>query len=57
VAQMVELCHVLGCTVLESAEVLQTPLATAERDLKFARGWLYRRLRGVEPSGGEPEHA
>ena len=44
-AQMVELCHLLGCTTQESAEMLQISLATAERDLKFARGWLYNRLR------------
>ncbi len=43
-AQMVELCHLLGCTTQESADVLQISMATAERDLKFARGWLYRRL-------------
>jgi DNA-directed RNA polymerase specialized sigma24 family protein len=47
-SQMVELCHLLGCTTEESAEILHISLATAERDLKFARGWLYRRLR---PSG------
>ena len=44
-AQMVELCHLLGCTTQESAELLEVSLATAERDLKFARGWLYNRLR------------
>ena len=44
-AQMVELCHLLGCTTQESAEMLGVSLATAERDLKFARGWLYNRLR------------
>lgn len=43
-AQMVELCHLLGCTTQESADVLRVSVATAERDLKFARGWLYRRL-------------
>jgi len=47
-AQIVELCHLLGCTTQESAEIMQVSLATAERDLKFARGWLYRRLRPVE---------
>jgi RNA polymerase sigma factor (TIGR02999 family) len=50
-AQMVELCHVLGCTVPEAAEILDISPATAERDLKFARGWLYRRLR---PEGEAP---
>jgi RNA polymerase sigma factor (TIGR02999 family) len=51
-SQMVELCHLLGCTTEESAEILHISLATAERDLKFARGWLYRRLR----PGGEVQH-
>jgi RNA polymerase sigma factor (TIGR02999 family) len=44
-ARMVELCHLLGCTTQESAEILEISVATAERDLKFARGWLFRRLR------------
>jgi len=51
-SQMVELCHLLGCTTEESAGILHISLATAERDLKFARGWLYRRLR----PGGEVQH-
>jgi RNA polymerase sigma factor (TIGR02999 family) len=44
-AQVVEMCHLLGCTTEETADILHISLATAERDLKFARGWLYRRLR------------
>jgi RNA polymerase sigma factor (TIGR02999 family) len=52
-AQMVELCHLLGCTTEESAGVLHISVSTAERDLKFARGWLFRRLR----PGMEPQHA
>jgi RNA polymerase sigma factor (TIGR02999 family) len=44
-AQMVEMCHLLGCTTEEAADILQISVATAERDLKFARGWLYKRLR------------
>jgi DNA-directed RNA polymerase specialized sigma24 family protein len=52
-AQMVELCHVLGYTMPESAEIMNISLATAERDMKFARGWLYRRLRPA----GEPTYA
>ena len=54
-ARMIELCHVLGCTTQESAGLLQISVATAERDLKFARGWLFRRLR-PEASGGGPAH-
>ena len=55
-AHMVELCHVLGCTTQESAEILNISVATAERDLKFARGWLYRRLRPAGDSS-RPETA
>jgi RNA polymerase sigma factor (TIGR02999 family) len=47
-AQVVELCHLLGCTTMETADILHISLATAERDLKFARAWLYRRLRPGE---------
>jgi RNA polymerase sigma factor (TIGR02999 family) len=43
--RVVELCHLIGCSVNEAADILQISLATAERDLKFARGWLYQRLR------------
>jgi RNA polymerase sigma factor (TIGR02999 family) len=50
-ARMVELCHLLGCTIPEAAEILDISQATAERDLKFARGWLFRRLR---PEGEAP---
>jgi RNA polymerase sigma factor (TIGR02999 family) len=53
-AQMVELCHVLGYTTPESAEIMDISLATAERDLKFARGWLYRRLRPAAGSSHVP---
>lgn len=55
-AQMVELCHLLGCTTQESAEMLHVSLATAERDLKFARGWLYNRLRPGDSGGEAPRH-
>lgn len=43
-ARMVELCHFLGCTTKEAAGILGISLATAERDLKFAKGWLYRQM-------------
>jgi len=31
----------------EAAEVLSISVATAERDLKFARSWLHRELHPV----------
>jgi len=43
-ARMIELCHFLGCTTQEAADMMEISLATAERDLKFARGWLYRQM-------------
>lgn len=47
--RVVELVHLLGCSVPEAAEILQVSLATAERDLRFARGWLYHRLHRQDP--------
>ncbi len=43
-AQLVELRFFLALTMEEAAEVLQISLATAERDLKFARSWLHKEL-------------
>ena len=46
--EMLELRYFLGCTSDETAELLHVSKATVDRDLKFARAWLYRRL---EPAG------
>ena len=43
-AQLVELRFYLALTMDEAADVLSISLATAERDLKFARSWLHREL-------------
>ena len=43
-AQLVELRFFLALTMDEAADVLGVSLATAERDLKFSRSWLYREL-------------
>lgn len=40
----IELHYFLGCTNEETAELLGVAHATVERDLQFARSWLYRRL-------------
>jgi RNA polymerase sigma factor (TIGR02999 family) len=53
-ARMIELRYFLSLTTPEAAEALEISLATAERDLQFARGWLYRELRGT---GGANEPA
>jgi len=43
-AQLVELRFFLALTMDEAADVLGISLATAERDLKFARSWLHMAL-------------
>jgi RNA polymerase sigma factor (TIGR02999 family) len=43
-AQLVELRFFLALTMEETAEVLSISLATAERDLKFSRSWLFHEL-------------
>jgi RNA polymerase sigma factor (TIGR02999 family) len=42
--RMVELRFFLGFTADETAELLNISKATVDRELKFARGWLYERL-------------
>lgn len=44
--RLVELRYFLGCTVPESATLLNISVATAERDLSLARAWLYLKLVG-----------
>jgi RNA polymerase sigma factor (TIGR02999 family) len=41
----IELRYFLGCTVEETAEVLQVSKRTVERNLRFALAWLEGRLR------------
>lgn len=48
--RVIELRFFLGCTNDEAADLLGVAPATVDRDLEFARTWLYRRLRG-EPAG------
>jgi RNA polymerase sigma factor (TIGR02999 family) len=47
--ELVELRYFLGCTSEETAALLNVSKATVDRDLKFIRTWLYRRM---EPAGG-----
>lgn len=42
---MFEARYLLGCTAEETAELLHTSKATVDRKVKFARAWLYQRLR------------
>jgi RNA polymerase sigma factor (TIGR02999 family) len=52
-ARIVELRYFLAMTTPEAAEALNLSIATAERDLQFARAWLFRELRG-DDSTHEP---
>jgi RNA polymerase sigma factor (TIGR02999 family) len=49
-ARLIELRFFLSLTIEEACEVLGISHATAERELKFARGWLYKELRGEDPN-------
>jgi len=43
--QLVELRYFLGCTAEETASLMQRSKASVDRDLKFIKTWLYRRIR------------
>lgn len=45
--RVVELRYFAGLTVDQTADVLAISTATAERDWRLARGWLYRELTGT----------
>ena len=42
--QLVELRYFLGCTSEETAALVQSSKATVDRDMRFIKSWLYRRL-------------
>jgi RNA polymerase sigma factor (TIGR02999 family) len=42
--QLVELRYFLGCTAEETADLMQVSKSTVDRDLKFTKSWLYRRI-------------
>jgi len=42
--QLVELRYFLGCTAEETAALMHTSKATVDRDMRFIKSWLYRRL-------------
>jgi DNA-directed RNA polymerase specialized sigma24 family protein len=48
----VELRFFLGTTSEEAAEILQTSKSTVDRELRFARGWLYDRLQTSDGLAG-----
>jgi RNA polymerase sigma factor (TIGR02999 family) len=43
--QLIELRYFLGCTAEETASLMDQSKATVDRELKFIRSWLYRRIR------------
>ena len=45
-SRMIELRFFLGSTSAETAELLNMSKATVDREVRFARGWLYQRLQG-----------
>ena len=42
--KLIELRFFLGCTAEETAAILNVSKATVDRDLKFVKSWLYRRM-------------
>ena len=44
--RVIELRYFLGCKNEETAHLLDISRATVDRDLEFAKAWLYRRLSG-----------
>lgn len=53
--QLVELRYFLGCTAEETASIMQVSKATVDRELRFIKSWLYRRIRpGVVTDVVEP---
>jgi len=46
--RLVELRFFLGTSSEEAAEILHTSKATVDRELRFARGWLYDRLQASD---------
>ena len=54
-SRLVELRFFLGSTAEETAELLQISKATVDRELKFARGWLFQRLQSQSGQDGVPQ--
>jgi RNA polymerase sigma factor (TIGR02999 family) len=50
--QLVELRYFLGCTTDETAALMGVSKAKVDRDLKFIKSWLYRR---IHPEGPGPD--
>jgi len=48
--QLIELRYFLGCTTDEKAALMHVSKAKVDRDLKFVKSWLYRK---IHPEGAE----
>ena len=48
--ELVELRYFLGCTSEETAALMKSSKATVDRDMRFIKSWLFRRLH---PEAGE----
>jgi RNA polymerase sigma factor (TIGR02999 family) len=42
--ELIELRYFLGCTAEETAQLTKLSKSTVDRDLKFARSWLFQRI-------------
>jgi len=51
--KIVELRYFLGCTAEETSEMMMVSKATIDREMKFIKGWLYRRIRPSAPVSQE----
>jgi RNA polymerase sigma factor (TIGR02999 family) len=49
-AQMVELRYFLGCTAEETAALMRVSKATVDRELRYLKGWFYKRMRPSAPA-------
>jgi RNA polymerase sigma factor (TIGR02999 family) len=50
--RMVELRFFLGCTAEETADVMEISKSKVDRDLRFAKTWLFRRMYPDKVAGG-----
>ena len=53
--RLVELRYFLGCTAEETAALVQSSKATVDRDMRFIKSWLYRRLHPESDSPSNDE--
>jgi RNA polymerase sigma factor (TIGR02999 family) len=44
--RLIELRYILGCTADEASDLLGKSKATVDREMRLARTWLFRRLKG-----------